>query len=87
VPGDDVVERQLLCPLAAVLTGVVITAEDLTLGETHVRVWSVHHVFQSDNGRAGELLSDGLNEAAAIEQHLGLPGEIEADSSAGGTDV
>ncbi len=49
---DDVIDRQGRSVFAAVLAGIVISAQDLTLGELDARARSFYHSLQTNNRRS-----------------------------------
>ena len=54
VPGHDVVHRQPAIALAAVLTGIIVPAEDFTAGQLDMRARTMNLSLQPDDRRPGQ---------------------------------
>lgn len=79
VTGQDMVNRQIVHPPPAVLTGIIITAKYFAPGEFDARARAVNHVLQADNGRARERRRDGFNFAASIGNQRGFSAQHQPD--------
>ena len=75
VARHDVVTGQLGGFGAAVLSGVVITTEDLCLGQLDGGARPFDHVFQADDGRGGVKFGNCFDMAAAVFNQPGFLGE------------
>jgi len=53
-PGNDVVDCQIGYTCSAVLAGVVISAQDLALGQPHPRAGAFYHSGQANDRGVGE---------------------------------
>jgi hypothetical protein len=84
---DDVVHSEIRHMLTAILAGVIIPAQHLTLGELDPWAWAVDHLFQPDDGWARKSLPHSLDLAAPIQDKAGFPINDEGYGTAGIADV
>lgn len=75
VARHDVVDGQFGGLGAAILAGVIITAEDLCLGQLDGGARAFDHVLQADDGRGGVKLGNCFDIAAAVFDQPGFLGE------------
>lgn len=79
--GYHMIEREMASIRSAVLTGVTVPSEHLSLAQSHARSGALDHVPETDNRWARVVLADRMDETAAVEQHLGLTLEYQADGA------
>jgi len=72
VAWDNVIHRQVLGLPATILAGVIITSEDLFLGEFHPGARPFDHIHQLDHRGAQEGGGRSTDDPSAILQNLGL---------------
>jgi hypothetical protein len=73
--------------LTTILAGVIIPAQDLTLGKLDLRARAMDHLFQSDDGRARINLPHSLNLTASIQDQASFSVNNECYGTAGIADV
>jgi len=73
VTRDYMVNRQTAITFAAVLAGIIITAEYFAPGQLDVRAWSMNLRLQSNNGRSREQFFYRSNVSTSINDHVGFP--------------
>jgi hypothetical protein len=83
MPGSYVIHSQADVPFPAILTGIIIAAENLTPGQLDMRTRSMHLVLEPDNGWARQQLRNSADMAAAIDNHAGFPRKNQSDGSPG----
>lgn len=71
--GNHVVDGQEAHLAAAILAGVIVTAEDLSFGQCNSGAWSFDHVLQLDNGRDLKGSRVASYEAPAVQEDFCLP--------------
>ena len=70
---QDVVQRQLPGPLAAVLAGIAVSVEHRLARKSSPHYGTLHHIDQSDHRGSGEQIGHTSNVAAPILYEFGLP--------------
>jgi hypothetical protein len=69
---NDMVHGKIRDMLTAVLAGVIIPTQHFSLGQLHLRAWSMDHLFQTNDGRARINLPHCLNLAPSIQDQAGF---------------
>jgi len=87
VSRDDVIQREVLHLVAAVLAGVPVTDEHLAPGELHSRAGSADVVLQPDDGGRAEDLPRRSHLLVVELDHFRLLAEHEAEGAREVTDV
>ncbi len=87
VAWNDVVNGKISDMLPAILASVVITPQDLPLGQLDLRAWTVDHLFEANNGWARVDLPNSLDLAASIKDQAGFSINDKRDGTAGIADV
>jgi hypothetical protein len=87
VAWEDVIHGQVLCLLAAILAGVVISPEDLFLGELHPGARPPDQVDQLYHRGAQESSGRGVDDPSAVLQNVGLAHHDQGDSPLDVADV
>ena len=72
VAGDDVVYGKLPGFLTAILAGVPVTVENLGASQLCFPVGTLDHVSEADDRGQRETVSDGVDKANTVLQHLRL---------------
>ena len=72
IAGYDMVQGKLLGFLPAVLTGRMVTVEDLKASQLSFPAGTPDEVSKADYRRYREAIADRVDEANAVLQHLGL---------------
>lgn len=78
---DDMINGKLSGALAAVLAGVVITPEDLCLGQLNRRARTFDHIGKTDDGWGLEENRNGFDVPPAVGDQGGFFGEDQADGA------
>jgi hypothetical protein len=84
---DDVIDRQVGYMLPAVLAGVIVAAENLTLGEPYTWPRPLNHPLQADNRWPWEDAGNRFYLAAAIEHQGGFSVQDQANGAACGAHI
>lgn len=84
---QDVIYRQIADVPPTVLTDIIIPPKNFAAGQFDMQAWAVDHLLQADNGRSRDGLLDGLDIAATIHHHVGLPREYQSNGATSVTDV
>src|SRR5690606_8234329 len=79
--GHDVIDRQLGRVLSAVLAGVAVAAQDLTLGQPYVRPRPVHHFLQPNDRWRGVDAPDRSYLGAPVEHQTGFSAQYQSDGA------
>jgi len=87
VARSDMIHGKIWNMLTAVLTGVVVPAQDLSFGQLHLRAGAVDHFFQADNGRTRIDLPDSFDLAASIQDQAGFSIDDQGDCTASVADI
>jgi hypothetical protein len=80
--GKDVVQSDVLCFAAAVLTGVLVAIEHLEAREALLQAGTLHELGESNDGWDGNRGGYGMQFTAAILDYLGLAVEDQHHGSA-----
>ena len=81
VAWDDVVDGQAASVLAAILASKIITTEDLSARQTNRGAGSMHHLFQTDDGRARKRLAGGPDFPASVQYKTGFVCQHHSDGA------
>ena len=80
---DYVVYGQVDSPSAAVLAGVLVSAEDFTFVKYYPGSGAFHHSPQTDDRWFFDVLGYGLDGAATVHHHTGFASQDQPDRAAG----
>jgi hypothetical protein len=84
---DDVINRHVRDPIAAVLTGVIISPHDLPLTQFNPNARSFDHPFQANNRWARVFFRHGMDITTAVEDERRFAGHHQPERSTGITDI
>lgn len=84
---DDMVQRQVQVIAPAILTGVIVAAEDFLFVQLDTRAGALDHPLKADHRRSGENGFAGMDLPAAIQQHRGFFGEHQTYGSPDGANI
>jgi hypothetical protein len=78
---------QVAFALAAILTGIIVAAEDFAAREFDVGARTMNLVPQPDDGGTGQHLSHRSNVSPPIDHHIGFARQEQAHRPARGTHI
>jgi hypothetical protein len=85
--GDNVIQRQLMTLLSAILTCIMIPIKNLHSGQFRLRPGPLDQIGQTDDGWNGENGIRSVDISGSIFQHLCFAAENQGKSTPGTADV
>jgi len=87
MPRENVIHRQIAVAPAAILTGIIVTAEYFAARQLDAGPRPMDLAFQADDRRARDQLRDRADVAASIHDHVGFACQKQADGPSCGANM
>lgn len=73
VSRNDMIDRQIAIPFAAILAGIIVTPKEFSARKFDTRTWSMNLRFKPNDRRTRDQFCNRADVSASICDHASLP--------------